>query len=180
MEEQYFETSFRFKWGTGFIIEALSLVLKNHGEFLPVTYLLEGQSYSFDRNEGEFVESDIENTAATPTNFVILLGESTLKKLLALADELGDHLKEELIVEFSTIEEPETDDEDNVTIAPVEGEDADEQQRRVEKLRHTYEALPLITSILQYTQLTIAFGEKSCIITDPAPKKMDANQNYFG
>lgn len=171
MTEKYYETSFRFKWGTGFLIEALSLVLSRHPEFLPVSYLLEGQSYSYDRTENEFVESDLADAQATATNLVLLVGEEKLKKMLSLADENGDALKEELIVEFSAVVEPDE--------APLKAEDEEAQAIRVDHLRQTYDQMPLVAAILTYTQLKLNYGPGSALIDDPEPKEQNDEQNFI-
>ncbi len=158
MEEQLqYDTSFRFKWGVGFLIEMLENTLKLSPDLLLTTpyYALEGNVYTYNSTEKMFTESEGLVLEGTGTNFVLKLAKDDFDRMVAFNEDDPAHLKEQLITEFSNTDQ--VVDESRLTL-----------------LHETYDNMPLLDTILTYTNLSLNFpDENTLIIEDPAPQKID-------
>ncbi|WP_071131399.1 hypothetical protein [Enterococcus timonensis] len=152
----YYETSFRFKWGVGFLIEMLEHGLKNNDQLAnaDVTFSLEGTSFTWNRKNQEFSDSDHQMVEATATNFVLKMNKADFDQLVEDMKDDPFSFKEQLIAEFSA--------------EPIE----EFTPERIEMLHETYDTMHLLDAILTYTDLTLTFvDELTLVIDDPQPQK---------
>lgn len=167
MEQEFFETSYRFKWGTGFIIEFLTGSLRyaraNHPELLKdleLAFELEKIRYIYDPNTGEFEETDqlAQNRYSTETNFVLeLSSREEFDALVTIGNEYLLEFKQQLINEFQ------------------------EETERTAELHRLYDDMNNFDAILTYTDLTIDWmGQNSLVIQDPNPQKIKDDQYFMG
>lgn len=153
----YYETSYRFKWGIGFLIEFLerSLAKEQLEEREDFSYYLEGVGYTFTKTTGTFSENQKEHPLATPTNFILSLEKESFDQLVTIGNQLTG-FKEEMISELA------------------------EEGEQGELFRENYQALANLDALLTYTQLNFNWvDEKTLLIEDPHPQEID-EESYFG
>ena len=169
-ENEFFETSFRFKWGTGFVIEFLSETLQwlneNKGELnepLVLRYILEGEEYVYNTESHLFDEVE-ENEGlvalrkwSSPTNFVLkMASRQQFDALVTIGNQQLTSFKAQLINEFQ------------------------EENDRSEQLHKIYDDMDNFDALLTYTNLAICWQEDIFIIEDPEPKKIQEGQHFIG
>lgn len=168
-ENEFFETSFRFKWGIGFLIEFLAETVqwlnenkRELNEPLLLLYSLEGEQYSYDKEISLFdeVKEQVEEltTYSSPTNFVLKsASRQQFDELVTIGNQQLMTFKEQLINEFQ------------------------EENERSESLHKIYDDMENFDALLTYTNLEIHWHERDILtIEDPEPKKVQEGQHFIG
>ncbi|KAF1298110.1 hypothetical protein BAU15_09685 [Enterococcus sp. JM4C] len=169
-ENEFFETSFRFKWGTGFIIEFLTETIdwanENQVELsapINLVYALEGEQYAYNTAEGLFEEVEEgqqvgQLTAlSTQTNFVMNVSRQLFDELVTIGNKQLTTFKEQLINEFQ------------------------EENERSEQLHKIYDEMENFDALLTYTDLEIIWQEADVFtVEDPSPQKAQEGQHFIG
>ncbi len=155
-EEFYFETSFRFKWGVGFIIEMLEESLASLTISEDVFYALEGQVYQYDLKKHHFEDVEKTISESTETNFVLKMSKDLFERVLEKTGFSNDNLKKQLITEFN------------------EETKSKEEKKRLHLLHETYDEMNFFDAVLSYTALSANFlDDDTMIIDDPQPQKQN-------
>jgi hypothetical protein len=162
LAEEYFETSFRFKWGVGsiieFITEVLSYVVPSAG--IDFAYELEGIRYEYLVQEKRFSETgeNFKNTYSTKTNFVLEVPSKSLfdEFIVTFGNQYLKKVKERLITEFQ------------------------EENGRSRALHEVYDELENFDAILTYTELNLEWmDDQTLVVNDPNPQRINDDESFF-
>jgi hypothetical protein len=164
LTEEYFETSFRFKWGVGSIIEFITDVL-SYVQIPPsaaaaFAYELEGVRYEYSLQKKAFEETNenFKNPYSTKTNFVLEVASKTVfdEFIVTFGNQYLKKVKEQLITEFQ------------------------EENERSQELHAIYDELENFDAILTYTELNLEWkDDQTLVINDPNPQRINDDESFF-
>ncbi|MGM0124526.1 hypothetical protein IGI37_001904 [Enterococcus sp. AZ194] len=170
-ETEYFETSFRFKWGTGFMIEFLTATLEwmhqnqvELAEPIELSYALETEQSIYKTQEEVFEEVAEDHLLeelsrySSATNFVMkVASREQFDELITIGNKQLSTFKDNLVNEFQ------------------------EANERSEQLHKIYDGMENFDALLTYTNLEIQWQEATIFtVEDPSPQKIQEGQHFIG